>query len=51
MISFHKGGGRRQRDASGQSTVSSILSNNCNNIVIAILGTTFAGNKQNCRTG
>jgi hypothetical protein len=31
--------------------VTSILSNNCNNVVLSLLGTVFGGAKQNCRTG
>ena len=51
MISFHKSGGRRQRDASGQSSVSSVLSNNCNNLVYSMMGPVFGSVKQNCRIG
>jgi hypothetical protein len=51
MISFHKSGGRRQRDASGQSSVSSILSNNCNNLVYSMMGPVFGNVKQHCRIG
>jgi hypothetical protein len=48
MSKNHKGRSSRR---SSQSSTTAILANNCNNIVIAILGTAFAGNKQNCRTG
>jgi hypothetical protein len=41
---------RKDRGAS-QNSVTAILSNNCNNVVITLLGTVFSGTKQNCRTG
>jgi hypothetical protein len=48
MVKNHK---NRSTRRSSQSSTTAILTNNCNNIVIAILGTTFAPNRQNCRVG
>ena len=48
MRHTHKGrSGRR----SSQSSITAILTNNCNNLIVAVLGTAFGSNKQNCRTG
>jgi hypothetical protein len=36
---------------SSQKSITAILTNNCNNLIVAVLGTAFGSNKQNCRTG
>jgi hypothetical protein len=41
----------RSGRSSSQKAVTAIIGNNCNNLVVAILGTAFRGAKQNCRLG
>ena len=48
MTKSHKS---RSGRSSSQKSVTGVIANNCNNIVLVVLGAAFGGAKQDCRLG